>query len=174
MQRQRTLAAIVALGILIVSPIAWGCEGADMKSCSMSDCPMSDMQEVDGCHEPTASSTQSFSCESGHQVLIACCDAPVDQEQAQVAAATFLKHGSTPLLLLPETSSCTLHPDHQIRSLRRSLPSNTSWAGLLSSLRSSSDSPLERAVKTRHRRGGESSNTDLFGGALCIGISELA
>jgi len=103
MQRQRILAAIIALGTLLVTPIAWGCEGTDMKSCSMSDCPMMEEQPAEDCHEsPASSEHDSSGCEAATEVWIACCDAPIDQEPVKVDSASNWDHSTTPLIVLAE------------------------------------------------------------------------
>jgi len=103
MRRQRTLATILAFGVLLVSPMAWGCEGTGMQNCSMSDCPMPDPQESDGCHEADASSDLASSgCDASHEIWIACCDAPVDPEPAKVDTASTWVHSTVPLMVLAE------------------------------------------------------------------------
>ena len=108
MRRQRTLVTILALGILLVSPMAWGCEGTGMQNCSMSDCPMPDQPAAGGCHEPDGVSGDGPAhdgapgCDPGPEVWIACCDAPVDQEPAKVDSASAWVHSTVPLIVLAE------------------------------------------------------------------------
>lgn len=103
MQQRRSLSAILALGFLLVSPMAWGCEGTSVQNCSMSDCPMTDQHEADGCHDSDSSSVHgSSSCDAGPEVWIACCDAPVDPEPAKVDSASARVHSTVPLIILAE------------------------------------------------------------------------
>lgn len=103
MRKRQTLSAILALGLLFVSPIAWGCEGTGMQDCSMSNCPMPDQQESAGCHEPDSSSDHGSSgCEPGPEVWIGCCQAPVEPEPAKLDSVSFGDHGTTPLVVLAE------------------------------------------------------------------------
>lgn len=93
MWQRRTIVAILALGFLFVSPFAWGCEGTGMQNCSMSDCPMTDEQPVDDCHEPAPMTEHDPSS----------CDAPIDQEPAKVDSAYNRDHSTIPLIVLTET-----------------------------------------------------------------------
>lgn len=103
MRQQKTFATILALGLLVLSPVAWGCEATGMQNCSMSDCPMPDQQELDGCHESEDLTDQALSgCAAVPEAWIACCDAPVDQDPAKVDAATSWYETTTPLIILAE------------------------------------------------------------------------
>lgn len=103
MHQQRTAVAIIALGVLFVSPFAWGCEGTGMKNCSMSDCPMTEAPMADDCHDSSAPvEHDSSGCDAEPEVWIACCDAPVDQEPAKVDSASNWDHSTTPLIVLAE------------------------------------------------------------------------
>jgi hypothetical protein len=103
MRQIRTIATIFALGLLLVSPVAWGCEATGMESCAMSDCPMTDQLEADACHESEALSDQALSgCDAMPEAWIACCDAPVDQDPARVDAAMSWYQTTTPLIILAE------------------------------------------------------------------------
>jgi len=104
MRQRRIIVAILALGILFVSPFAWGCEGTGMQNCSMSDCPMTDEQPADDCHESAAMAEHdSSSCDAEPEMWIACCDAPIDQEPAKVDSASNWDHSTIPLIVLAET-----------------------------------------------------------------------
>lgn len=103
MRQRQTLSTILALGILLVSPLAWACEGAGVQDCSMSNCPMPDQQGSVGCHESEASTDHSLSdCGADLEMWIACCEAPVDPEPAKLDAASSSTHGTTPLVVLAE------------------------------------------------------------------------
>lgn len=108
--RRRTLVAILALGILFVSPFAWGCEGTGMQNCSMSDCPMTDEQPVDDCHEPAPMAEHDSSgCDAHPEMGFAFCEAPIDQEPVNVDSASNWDHGTTPLIVLVETIEIQPH-----------------------------------------------------------------
>ena len=103
MRQQRTFATILALGLLLLPPVAWGCEATGMLNCSMSDCPMPDQLESDGCHESEPVSDHALSgCDATPEAWIACCDAPVDREPAKVASAASWSQATTPLIMLAE------------------------------------------------------------------------
>lgn len=83
--------------------MAWGCEGPDMQDCSMSNCPMPDQQESEGCHEPDSSSDHGSSgCDAGPVMWIACCEAPVDPEPGKLDSVSCCDHDTTPLVVLAE------------------------------------------------------------------------
>lgn len=103
MTQRRKLVAMVALGVLLGSPFAWGCEGTGMQNCSMSDCPMTDQQPTDDCHETAGPSEHDSSgCDAQPELWIACCDAPVNQEPAKVESASNWDHSATALSFLAE------------------------------------------------------------------------
>ena len=110
MQRRQTSVAILALGLLLVSPFAWGCEGTGMQNCSMSDCPMTDPQPVDDCHESVPMAEhESSSCDAQPESWLALCDAPIDQEPVNVDSAPNWDHSTTPLIGLAATVEIQLH-----------------------------------------------------------------
>lgn len=103
MKQRRAIALTLALGVLLVSPIAWGCEGTGVQDCSMSDCPMTQQQEAEDCHQSAAPiEPDSFACDADPEIWIACCDAPIDQEPAKIDATSSSDHGATPLVILAE------------------------------------------------------------------------
>lgn len=103
MRQKRTFATILALGLLLLSPVAWGCEATGMQSCSMSDCPMTDQQESDACHESEPVSDHALSgCDATPEAWIACCDASADREPGKVESATSWSQATTPLVILTE------------------------------------------------------------------------
>lgn len=104
MRWQRTIVAILAWGILFVSPFAWGCEGTGMQNCSMTDCPMTKAPEVDDCHPSADMAEHDYSgCNAEPGAWIACCDAPVDLEPAKVDSASNWDDSPTPLIVLAES-----------------------------------------------------------------------
>ncbi len=103
MRKRLTLSAILALGLLLVSPMTWGCEGTGMQDCSMSNCPMPDQQKSDSCHRADSSSDHDSSgCDASPVIWIACCGAPGDPEPAKLDSASFCDHDTTPLVVLAE------------------------------------------------------------------------
>lgn len=103
MQRQRSLAAMLALGILLVTPMAWGCQGTGMQNCSMSDCPMTDQRAAEGCHESRASSGhRSSGCDATPTVWIACCGTSARPESARIDSVTSWDHDVLPLTVPAE------------------------------------------------------------------------
>lgn len=75
-----------------------------MKSCSMSDCPMTEERAVDDCHESDdMTEHDSSGCDTGPETWIACCDAPPDQEPVKVESVSNWGHSPTPLIVLAES-----------------------------------------------------------------------
>jgi len=110
MRQRRTLVAVLALGLILVSPFAWGCEGTGMQNCSMSDCPMTDPQPDDDCHQSAPMAEhETSSCDSQPEMWIALCDAPIDQEPVNVDSAPNLDHSATPLIGLAATVEIQPH-----------------------------------------------------------------
>ena len=103
MRQQRTFATILALGLLLLPPVAWGCEATGMLNCSMSDCPMPDQQESDGCHEAEDLLDQGSSgCDAGPEIWTGYCDAPVEQDSARVDSEAYRDQTAAPLIMLAE------------------------------------------------------------------------
>ena len=86
MREPKTITAILGVGMLLLSPFAWGCERTDMRDCTMADCSMmADMQDDEGCHEPTESQGhESAGCSHGPEFGTSCCDAPIGQQPALI------------------------------------------------------------------------------------------
>lgn len=103
MRQRRTLVAIIALGGLLISPLAWGCEGTGGQNCRMSNCPMNEQQKAHGCPQSKTSPEHgSLGCAAGQEVGIACCDAPGDLEPATVDSESSRDRGTIPMVVLAE------------------------------------------------------------------------
>lgn len=106
MNQRQTLTAILAVGIFLTGPMAWGCEGTGMQNCSMSDCSTTTQREVDACHDSDGSSeTGSSGCEAAPESWIACCDGPVDPEPAEANSWSSWDDSTSPLVHQDEKTS---------------------------------------------------------------------
>jgi hypothetical protein len=64
---------------------------------------MNDQSEADDCHDSEGlPDRDSSGCDAGSEVWISCCDAPVDQELAEVDFASPWDHSLTELVLQDE------------------------------------------------------------------------
>ena len=103
MRQQRTFATILTLGLLLLTPVAWACEGRGMQNCSMSECPMAVQQESDDCHKSEDTSDHSSpSCTAAPEAWIAYCDTAGGPEQARIDSMRSRDHGTTRLIILAE------------------------------------------------------------------------
>mgnify|MGYP001828741529 FL=1 len=117
MRHQRSLVAILALGILFVSPFAWGCEGTGMRNCTMSDCHMTEERDVDDCDESgEMAEHESAGCDSAPESWVACFEAPADLEPAKIDSASIWDDSPTPLIVLAE--SVEIRPPYRPPDLR--------------------------------------------------------
>jgi hypothetical protein len=100
---------MIALGGLLISPMAWGCDGAGGQNCRMSNCPMNDQQSAHGCPQSeTSPEHSSMGCAAGQEMGIACCDAPGDLEPATVDSESSRDRGTTQLVVLAEQAELQL------------------------------------------------------------------
>lgn len=92
----------VALLGLLISPMAWGCDGIDMQSCAASGCPMmSAGHQTTKCHEgvPEVEVSQR-SCHATPEARVACCETQVDTERLMIGSIASSSFGPTPQSLL--------------------------------------------------------------------------
>ena len=103
MQPKQIIGAMLALGLLFGSPLAWGCEWASMQDCEMSSCPMTEQEPVDSCHGEGLPSSQMLSdCDSEPELAIDCCEAPIEQEPAKIGSQSTWSDGGSPLVVLAD------------------------------------------------------------------------
>ena len=102
-RHRRSLPVILALGVLLVTPLAWGCEATDVQSCSTSDCPMAALPGMEDCQAPSSSTGHdSPGCSAEPDAAIECCAGSGDREPVRLESTTSLQDGSSPLSMLAE------------------------------------------------------------------------
>lgn len=103
---RQTLVAILAFATLLASPIAGGCEAAQVWMCGTSGCPMEAPSVAMACHGGSDIIESTLSgCESERAMSIDCCGSPVDADPATIDLSSSAGQEFMPLALSREALS---------------------------------------------------------------------
>ncbi len=82
MRNTTYILALLLLGVVLVSPTAWGCESSQMSECSLANCPMNAEQVSPNCQQMNG---HSAGCGSREAISDACCGEPRGEPLAEQA-----------------------------------------------------------------------------------------
>ena len=90
MRHLSNIVVLVALAVLLVSPVAWGCDGTGMQECDMPDmppdCPMSQEHGSSHCGQDDE---EPAGCDGQTAISVDCCEVTADRAPAEDSPRSF-------------------------------------------------------------------------------------